>query len=147
MSPRLLVLMLVCLLAPSPAAAEPEDRATAFALADIRPAAEASVLKATQLLLGPTPGVLTTRIPGGQAVSLTATGVDPDTGVFTFVAEGASVADVQALVADLSAAAGSGAPGLPLGGMINGQAVQLVVLGALQGPGGTGSLRLLVAFD
>lgn len=147
MTVRFLGLLLISILAPTLALAEPEDRGTALALADIRPAAEASVLKATQLLLGPAPGVLTTVIPGGQPVSLKATGVDPDTGVFTFVAEGASAADVQALIADLSAGGAARPAGLPLGGTINGQAVQLVILSALPGPGGAGPLRLLVAFD
>lgn len=146
MPARFMALLLASLLAPSLVLAEPGDQTTALALADIRPAAEASVLRATQLLLGQTPGVLTTQIPGGPPVTLTATGVDPDTGVFTFVAEGPGAASVQDLLSGLTEG-GARFAGLSLGGTLDGQAVQLVVLGAQPGPDGSGALRLLLAFD
>ena len=148
MRTQVLALLLIAALAPSPAAAsDSEDRVTAYALADIAPAAAASVQKATELLFGETPGVLTTRIPGGGPVSLTATGVDPGTGAFTFAAEAAAASDLNALLAELAAGGAQRVGGLPLSGVINGQAVQLVVLGATQGPGGATSLKLLLAFD
>jgi hypothetical protein len=144
---QILALLLITVLAPSPASAAPEDRLTAFALADIAPAAAASLQRATELLFGTTPGVLTTRIPGGGPVSLTATGVDPETGAFTFAAEAAAASDLSALMAELAAGGSLRVGGLPLIGVINGQAVQLIVLGAEQGDGGATSLRLLLAFD
>ena len=147
MRAQILALLLITVLAPLPATAAPEDRATSYALADIAPAAAASLQKATELLFGSTPGVLTTRIPGGGPVSLIATGVDPETGAFTFAAEAAAASDLTALMAELAAGGSRGVGGLPLIGAINGQAVQLIVLGAAQGSGGATSLRLLLAFD
>lgn len=147
MRAQILTLLLISLLAPSPAAAATEDRVAAFAMADIAPAAAASLQRATELLFGTTPGVLTARIPGGGPVSLTATGVDPETGAFTFAAEAAAASDLTALMADLAAGGSRRVGGLPLIGAINGQAVQLIVLGAAQGSGGATSLRLLLAFD
>ena len=140
-----LSLLLIAALTSSPAAAE--DRGTAFAMADITPVAEATIQRATELLFGTTPGVLSTRIPGGGPVSLTATDVDPETGVFTFAAQAASAADLQALLAQVTAGGGPRLVGTPLSGVIDGQAVQLVVLGTAEGPGGSASLRLLLAFD
>lgn len=140
-----LSLLLIAALTSSPAAAE--DRGTAFAMADITPVAEATIQRATELLFGTTPGVLSTRIPGGGPVSLTATDVDPETGVFTFAAQAASAADLQALLAQVTSGGGPRLVGTPLSGVIDGQAVQLVVLGTAEGPGGSASLRLLLAFD
>ena len=147
MRAQILALLLIIALAPSPALANPEDRTPAYALADIAPAAAASLQKATELLFGSTPGVLTTRIPGGGPVSLIATGVDPDTGAFTFAAQAAAASDLTALMDELVAGGPRRVGGLPLMGVINGQAVQLIVLGATQGTGGATSLRLLLAFD
>lgn len=143
----ILSLLLIATLMSSPAAAGPEDRATAFAMADITPVAEATIQRATALLFSATPGVLSTRIPGGGPVSLTATDVDPETGVFTFAAQAGSAADLQALLAQVTAGGAPRLVGTPLSGVIDGQAVQLVVLGTAQGPGGSASLRLLLAFD
>ena len=142
----ILSLLLIAALTSSPAVAA-EDRGTAFAMADITPVAEATIERATALLFGTTPGVLSTRIPGGGPVSLTATDVDPETGVFTFAAQAASAADLQALLAQVTAGGGPRLVGTPLSGVIDGQAVQLVVLGTAQGPGGSAALRLLLAFD
>jgi hypothetical protein len=50
-------------------------------------------------------------------------------------------------MAELAAGGSRRVGGLPLIGVINGQAVQLIVLGAGQGSGGATSLRLLLAFD
>lgn len=147
MRTAILGLLLVVALAASPARAAPEDRVTAYALADITPAAAASVQRATQLLFGTTPGVLTTRIPGGGPVSLTVTDLDRGTGVFTFAAQAVAASDLKALLGELASGGVQRVGGLPLSGIINGQAVQLVVLGAAQGPGGATSLRLLLAFD
>jgi hypothetical protein len=147
MREAILALLLILSLAPSSATAGQADRVTAYALADITPAAAASLQKATALLFGATPGVLTTQIPGGGPVSLIATGVDPSTGAFTFAAQAAAASDLNTLLAELAAGGARRVGGLPLSGVIGGQAVQLVVLGATQGPGGATSLRLLLAFD
>ena len=147
MRSTLLAILAAASLCAGPARAESGDLATAFALADIAPAASASIQGATRLLFGTTPGVLTTRIPGGGVVSLTAAGVDPSTGVYTFTAEAAGAADLQALMEGVSAAASASSRGLALEGVINGQAVQLVVLSAQPGPDGAGLLKLLLAFD
>jgi len=64
-----------------------------------------------------------------------------------FAAEAAAASDLTALMAELAAGGSRRVGGLPLIGVINGQGVQLIVLGAAQGSGGATSLRLLLAFD
>lgn len=106
----------------------------------------------TQLLLGPAPGVLKITIPGSSGSStmdLTATGVDAASGIFSFASPSGSAAAMNQLIAKASAAAlaGSLSTGLAFSGFVNGQAVQIVVLIAVQNADGSGSLRATVTFD
>jgi hypothetical protein len=106
----------------------------------------------THLLLGPAPGVLKITIPGSSGsatMDLTATGVDAASGIFSFAISSGNAAAMAQLIAETSrtALAGSLSTGLALNGSINGQAVQIVVLIAVQNADGSGSLKATVTFD
>lgn len=106
----------------------------------------------TQLLLGPAPGVLKITIPGSSgsaAMDLTATGVDAASGIFSFATSSGNAAAMTQLIAETSTAAlaGSLSTGLVLNGFINGQAVQIAVLIAVQNADGSGSLKATITFD
>ena len=135
-----MVLIMACV---DPAAAQ-----TASASAEIISPAVIS----TEVLLGPTPWVLKITIPGSSGsatMELTATGVDAASGIFSFASSSGNAAAMTQFIAEASAAAlaGSLSKGLVLNGFVNGQAVQIVVLIAVQNADGSGSLKATVTFD
>jgi hypothetical protein len=130
------------------ACADPAAAQSASATAEIISPAVIS----TELLLGSTPGVLKITIPGSSGsatMDLTATGVDAASGIFSFASSSGNAAAMTQLIAEASAAAlaGSLSTGLVLNGFINGQAVQIVVLIAVQNADGSGSLKATITFD
>lgn len=105
-----------------------------------------------QLLLGPAPGVLKITVPGSSGsgtMDLTATGADAASGIFSFASSRGDAAAMTQLIAEASRAAlaGSLSTGLVLNGFINGQAMQIVVLIAVQNADGSGSLKATITFD
>ena len=130
--------------------ADPAAAQTASASAAVEIISPAVI--STQLLLGPAPGVLKITIPGSSgsaAMDLTATGVDAASGIFSFASSSGNAAAMTQLIAEASAAAlaGSLSKELVLNGFVNGQAIQIVVLIAVQNADGSGSLKATVTFD
>jgi len=82
-------------------------------------------------------------------MDLTATGVDAASGIFSFSISRCNAVAMTQLIAEASAAAlaGSLSTGLALNGFVNGQAVQVMVLIAVQHADGSGSLKATVTFD
>lgn len=99
---------------------------------------------AAQVLLETSTGVLTLSIPGAAAVAMQVSAVEvvPQSGTMVFsVAEGA--AGLAELVAQLGEAGGS----LSSSGTLNGQGIQIVVLGAEQHGDGGGTVTAIVTYN
>jgi hypothetical protein len=143
------VLLLPGLLLMHTAAAAPDGGQALLTVTLVSPA-EASAEQATQLLFSTTPGVLKITIPGGSStLDLTATGMDSATGAILFESASASADLMEELMALLASGLldGSVSAGLTVSGFLNGQGVQLVILGAAQGADGSGSLQATITFD
>lgn len=121
-------------------AASVEANASATVLSPALVAADA----AAQVLLETSTGVLTLSIPGAAAVAMQVSSVEvvPQSGTMVFsVAEGA--AGLAELVAQLGEAGGS----LSSSGTLNGQGIQIVVLGAEQHGDGGGTVTAIVTYN
>jgi hypothetical protein len=135
-----------------PVASHAQERAAADAGVTIVSAAEASASQATLLLFNPAPGVLTLSFPGTSgpaSMDLTATGVDPVSGAFTFATSADDAAALISMLGQLGCGVTDAnlSTGLTLSGFINGLAVQLVVLDATQCAEGDGWLKAIMTFD
>jgi hypothetical protein len=130
--------------------ADPAAAQTARASASVEIISPAVI--STQLLLGPAPGVLKITVPGSlgsTTMDLTATGADAAAGICSFASSRGDAAAMTQLIAEASRAAlaGSLSTRLVLNGLINGQAMQIVVLIAVQNADGSGSLKATITFD
>ncbi len=121
-----------------------------------------SAARATELLLSPSPGVLTLSIPGAASnsdsgnrreISLIATGVSGDGGSFVFSASRDSAGQLDRLIAKLTESTqrvelnGNLSTGLSVNGYIDGKGFQMAVVSVVKNQDGSGYISAIIPFD